>query len=219
MNRNLLLATLLMSAAPLANATLIRIDMEFSVANPPSTWSGGGSIPAAVNGFFVVDTAASSAASYTSGSHSSGTAVTQFSIGSLGISDFGFSANGQTLWSGSSALGSFVGDLTGGNSYDAGLAFGGPDRRFSFPDTGLFGVYSYTDFLASTDPIADLLMRTTFSGPMSLRGDWGQLWSSNKSITKSVVPEPATFALLSIGLFGIWAARRRVTTSEPAANH
>ena len=218
MKRNLLLATLLMSVAQLANATLIRIDMEFSVANPPSTWSGGGSMPAAVNGFFVVDTAASSGASYAFGAHPSGTALTQFSIGSLGISDFGFSANGQTLWSGSSALGSFVGDLTGSNSYDAALAFGGPGQGFSFPDTGLFGVYSNSDFLSSADPIADLLMRMTFSGPMSLRGDWGNLWSADKTITKSVVSEPATFALLSIGLLGIWSARRRTSTREPAAS-
>lgn len=216
MTRNLFLATLLMSVAQFANATLVRVDMDFTVAAPPSTWTGGGSMPAAVSGYFVVDTAISSSSNYQFGS---GSALTQFSIGGLGISDFGFSANGQTLWSGSGALGGFVGDLTGSNSYDAALSFGGPDRSFSFPDTSLLGLYDHATYLASVDPLADLLMRLTFSGPVSLRGDWGQLWSGGKTVSKSVVPEPATFALLSIGLLGIWSTRHRRSAGKPSPSY
>ena len=210
MLRGLIFAACVFSTS--AEAALIRLDVEFQVATAVSTWTGADPMPSAFTGSFVFDTASADTSDFTFGAHPSGSpelALTQFRYSGIDVTAFNFWTGATTLWSGSDAAADHNGDLVGSNSYDSWMSFSTPDQGFSFLDTDLIGVYSQSEFLASADPLADLLLRNSFSGPVRLRGEWGNLLSSPTSVSKSVVPEPASFGLMALGLLGIWVGRRR----------
>lgn len=210
MLRCLIVAACVFSAS--AEAALIRLDVEFQVATQVSTWTGADPMPSAFTGSFVFDTATVDSADFVFGAHPSGApdlALTQFRYSGIDVTAFDFWSGGTSLWSGSGASADHNGDLAGSNSYDSWMSFSTSDRGFSFLDTDLIGVYTQSEFLASADPLLDLLLKNSFSGPVQLRGEWGNLWSTPQSVSKSVVSEPATFGLMALGMLGVLVGSRR----------
>lgn len=212
-----------------ANAMLIDIEFTAEIApDAPNNWLGAGPVPSLLTGSFQIDTSVFSSASYTfktgditrGGSyiHSDEPILTAFSLSGLRRSNARLYADGVLLAEELAAADVFDwaapndGELYGSNGW--------------FP---LFGSYSLDfgvfpnwitqeQFLASSDPIALLLLNYRVGSVFSSSGSWGRVMGA-VSVNAHPVPESGTFGLAGIGLvlFGLercFSRRRRSRSSR-----
>jgi len=138
-------------------------------------------------------------------STTTGAATLVGAMGFSGVMDFAFDSKG-TLWASNSAslytvntatgLGTFVANITGTDGCNMGIAFGSADK--------LFG----TTYCSANSPFWQI--DTATGAATAINGASGISNPHGGDI--ALIPEPSTFALFGLGLFGVMTVRRKLGT-------
>ena len=178
-----------------------------------STWLLGDPMPSAVNGSFLMDTSSVNL-EVRFGPVFSGDPtpyLLNMRASSMPTSNIRFSADGMDLWVSDSGLGLVFADRIAAGAFEGGLQVASGDRSFGDQDNGLLGLVPFTlaDFLASPDPIADVIVKWDHPRFPLLVGEWGMLRGQNTTATIASIPEPDELALLCSGLACLVVVTRR----------
>lgn len=207
--RKLLLAALACVAMP-ANATLIQVDLA---GNSLSIEHGELIYGPLVNASFLLDTFDLSSMYYGFGESGGQTCVSAFNT-AFGLRHASISYDGvETISTSGTAY--FYGDGPPPcRGWFSGLAFETPEMGYSSPHQSwsgisfdLAGVYTIEQFLASSDPIVDLLSFGMIVPHLRING----VMVPAEYLSVYEVPEPGTLGLLSLGVLGAALVRRRIT--------
>ncbi len=201
-----------------ARATLIEVGIHMDIIQTASTWLLGGPMPSTVNGSFLMDTSSFNLELGAGPVFPGDPTPYVFNMFARGMptSNIRFSADGMDLWVGDSGLGTVFARAVSAFGYEGGLQVADGGRTFGDQDNRLSGsaLFRLADFLASPDPIADVIVKWDHPSFPQLIGEWGMLRGQNATATIASIPEPDQLALLCGGLACLVVAARR--RSAPA---
>ena len=193
-----------------AHATLVQIDINMDISEN-SPWLFDGPVPTTANGSFLLDTSSFNAQIRFGPIPTSPEVFLQeIFVNNVPVSDIRFSAGGVDLWTSDSGSSDFFAQWVEFRNFEGALYLNDQGRSFRAVDARFSGLAPYTlgDFLASPDPLVDVLAGLVPIGS-SLNGEWGSLQANRAVAVVHAIPEPGTLALMCSGLAALALVVRR----------